>query len=86
METKNKTTLDAIIAGEPAPTPIQKPSIGRIVHYREPSADKIRAAIVTVVWSDTCVNLHVFGECGAYDVRSSSAGVGPGNWSWPERV
>lgn len=46
---------------------MQKPSVGRIVHYY--GADQEtgvgervpKAAIITRVWSDTCVNLCVFG-------------------------
>lgn len=98
MEPKNEATeLDAIMAasapttGTPAGPTITivnltppKPSVGRIVHYREPRVEgghEIRAAIVTRVWSDTCVNLTVFGaDGGVYGVKSATA------WSWPERV
>lgn len=100
MENKNETTeLDAIMAAsepapvptsEPAPAPAPKPSVGRIVHYREPRVDDthaIRAAIVTAVWTDTCVNLTVFDKRGGtFAVTSASLGVDGGCWSWPERV
>lgn len=43
---------------------MQKPSIGRVVHYVLPADShhpgEARPAIITRVWGDTCVNLHVF--------------------------
>lgn len=45
---------------------MQKPTVGRIVHYFPGSADSLYvqgkplAALITSVWSDTCVNLAVF--------------------------
>lgn len=43
-------------------------------------------AIVTAVWSDTCVNLRVIAD-GNLDiwVTSANQGLNPGQWSWPER-
>lgn len=61
-----------------------KPSIGRIVHYND--AGTIRAAIITEVWSDDCVNLEVFG---VYEDRIKTSvvlGEGPCQWRWPPRV
>lgn len=40
-----------------------EPTIGRIVHYH-PEPDMTHAAIVTHIWSDTCVNLSVFDNNG----------------------
>jgi hypothetical protein len=39
-----------------------KPTIGRIVHFVNPFGigSEIFPAIITHVWSETCVNLHVF--------------------------
>lgn len=79
----------------------QKPSIGRIVHYiRSDGAEY--PAIITHVWSDTCVDLEVFGinvehlQGGDADVRFPKSVVmhdtGGGergsvrSWHWPERV
>jgi hypothetical protein len=43
-----------------------KPTIGRIVWYHPSSGLSIspHAAIVTAVWSDTCINLAVFDPSG----------------------
>lgn len=73
-----------------------KPSIGRIVHYVTSTKAHV-AAIITAVWSDTCVNLRVF-----YDGSNNQEGntqwgewvtsksldesMQPGTWHWPERV
>ncbi len=47
-----------------------KPTIGRIVHFVNPygTGKKIFPAIITNVWSDTCVNLHVFWDGSNYGV------------------
>jgi hypothetical protein len=89
------------------------PSVGRIVHYYPPEShgkddggagvrDRKRQpypAIVTHVWSDTCVNLRVFddgtfllGHATSTPVVTSctlaepDAGVRHEFWSWPPRV
>lgn len=76
-----------------------KPSIGRIVHFVVDYGNegKIAPAIITQVWSDTCVNLRVFYDgtnhapsgteewktsC-AYDEREKPD---PRTWHWPPRV
>lgn len=46
---------------------MQKPSLGRIVHYvyddgRHPGQHC--AAVITAVWSDTCVNLRLLADGG----------------------
>ena len=82
-----------------------KPSIGRIVHYVRGSVPDVpdagmiapsdhSAAIITQVWSETCVNLVVFPKGSPLD--SSHAGVKtsvvfsnegtPYSWHWPEQV
>ena len=65
----------------------QKPSVGRIVHFRQ--GDVTLAAIVTKVWSDTCVNLAYFTEGGSCSGRTSvifGTGIEDCSWSWPPRV
>jgi hypothetical protein len=78
------------------------PSIGRIVHYYERPWDarpgELRkpigphAAIVTRVWSDTCVSLQVMFDAGpARPVASVlfDEAEGPStnsSWRWPPRV
>lgn len=68
-----------------------KPSVGRIVHFHattgadEFNGSKTHPAIITRVWSDDCVNLHVFFDANAPQVRTSCS-ASLGMWSWPERV
>ncbi len=65
-----------------------KPSVGRIVHFDQ-DGQKL-AAIITHVWSDTCVNLAVFdgsgNASGKTSVLAADAGGTSGCWMWPERV
>jgi hypothetical protein len=81
-----------------------KPSIGRIVHYRERTFDfatqKFKdgvegpfAAIITKVYSDTCVSLQVFREATTQvECRTSvmfdesEMPSGSQTWMWPARV
>jgi hypothetical protein len=94
-----------------------KPTIGRIVTYREadheahsygaphatsanhPGTNGTREhpAMITRVWSDTCVNLQVFFDAHPIEVRCSvqqlpelPEGVkdvsGNGGWRWPDRA
>lgn len=69
-----------------------KPSIGRIVHYFEPSdlrpEPECKAAVITDV-GDTFVSLEVFGR--ADDrlqplVAEDQGAHVPFTWHWPERV
>lgn len=85
--------IDTDVAKEMA-KPVQKPSVGRIVHYSPPDevADRKqpRAAVITHVWSETCINLYVFPD-GSYpldDINPTSVtlGTGPRTWCWPPRV
>lgn len=72
----------------------QKPTVGRIVHFRpELSQNKGQPypAMITHVWSDTCVNLSVFND-GSYALppehlkpTSVTLGDGPRSWGWPPR-
>ncbi len=71
-----------------------KPSIGRIVLFRGEKSNGANEhpAIVTRVWSDTCVNLTVFLDNGAPFVVTSATqdeDVESGSlraWRWPPRV
>jgi hypothetical protein len=89
-----------------------KPSIGRIVHYvqekppqyqvkDEPKVLVHLPAIVTAVWSDTCVNLHVFTDGGNSEIDGTnfrsvkwitsvtlddSETPRAHSWHWPEKV
>jgi hypothetical protein len=63
----------------------QKPSVGRVVHLKDGEASC--AAIITKVWSDTCVNLAFFTEGGSCSPRTSVVqGTENGQWAWPVRV
>jgi hypothetical protein len=70
----------------------QKPSLGRIVHFFPTTGSEPLAAVITRVWSDTCVNLEVFGSAAGPDETqgrfptSVVQGPGPRTWSWPPRV
>jgi hypothetical protein len=68
------------------------PTIGRIVIYNF-SPEEARAvnnssakaaAVITAVWSDTCVNLKVLTD-GPSDIWKTSRvlGDGPDSWAWP---
>ncbi len=69
---------------------VQKPSVGRIVHFHGGPDAKPEAAIVTYVWSPTKVNLAIFSPGGgshrgvkSVDVlEDGKAGAG---WTWPPR-
>lgn len=82
-----------------------KPSIGRIVHYvaKRPfpngQSETVHVpAIITAVWTDTCVNLQVFsdgtnshanGVSTAWETSRTldgSATPQVGTWHWPEKV
>jgi hypothetical protein len=73
----------------------QKPSIGRIVLFRshESNAAQEHPALITRVWSDTCVNLTVFPDNGSpileTSVNQNESLEGPNQdlaWRWPPRV
>jgi len=72
--------------------PQPKPSVGRIVHYFPQPDSEPAAAIITRVWSDTCVNLHVFSDgCDQpnEDLTSISLAQDPDRpcvWKWPNRT
>lgn len=73
---------------------MQKPSVGRIVHYypseNEPhlfaEVGEPVAAIITRVWTDECVNLQLFTNSGRTPhLTSRCRGEGDGEWRWPPR-
>lgn len=71
----------------------QKPSVGRVVHYKPFDTDpprnnaEVLPAVIVRVWSDTCVNLRVLNDQ-VYDFwrTSSTFGNDAGQWNWPPRV
>lgn len=80
-----------------------KPSVGRIVIYRQPEHEisvngiNEHPALITRVWSPTCVNLQVLYDAAPVGCRTSvvqlpelPAGVentsGAAGWRWPDRV
>lgn len=78
---------------------MNKPSIGRIVHYKPTEAQikemndhpncntaKVLPAIIVAVWDEQCVNLKVIcdGEINLW-VTSSKQGDGEYEWNWPQR-
>lgn len=69
-----------------------KPTIGRIVIFNEGTETSPDfPAIIVRVFSDTCVNLHVFRDDGGSSLRTSVLLAVPGqeqtgmNWRWPNR-
>lgn len=68
-------------------TPVQKPSIGRIVIYHEQCADGLldSPAIIFNV-AEGGVHLWVFNYNYPDQPRFAPYGTGAGQWSWPERV
>lgn len=65
-----------------------KPTVGRMVYYKSygtpggefPSVD--RAAIITNVHNDTCVDLCVVNPTGLFFNQSVVQGSDPGQWDW----
>jgi hypothetical protein len=72
----------------------QKPSVGRVVHYRSygtPGGEYLpecRAAIVTEVVEDGHAGLAVLNPEGVFFNRNVPQGNADdrGTWHWPERV
>lgn len=77
---------------------VQKPSIGRIVHYYCDIDRPLAAVIIDTIEEDDClasdvhVNLHVFNRSSRHDGQVDnvpfSADPTPGidRWCWPPRV
>ena len=92
-----RSPIGAIIMEMGEITATKVPSVGRIVHYHAPDGSGIRAAIITMVHSNTCVNLFVFLDltmdyseflAGRISTLVSSAMLGgaAGEWHWPVYV
>jgi len=86
-----------------------RPTIGRIVHYYEGDSEaggrhgsgtngtRFHPAVITRVWSDTCVNLTVFFDGAAIGNRTSTSELPDAvfaedvhctnsGWRWPARA
>lgn len=70
-----------------------KPSIGRVVLFRNYLSNGINEhpAIINRVWSDVCVNLTIFPDCGdpvnKTSVTLNDDLTSPNDaWRWPPRV
>lgn len=62
---------------------MNKPAIGRIVHYKHQNGE-LYPGIITRVHNETCINLKVFCDTLPDEFRSSSTlGEGPYQWQWP---
>lgn len=58
-----------------------KPTVGRIVYYRE--GEGVRAAIISHVWDDACVNLMVIDQNGNSFSRTIVVqGAEAYQWDW----
>lgn len=72
------------------------PAIGRIVLYAPTAAERegrggadYYPAVITRVWGQRCVNLHVLADAGqAFPVTSVDYGMLPAerSWRWPPRT
>jgi anti-sigma factor ChrR (cupin superfamily) len=70
---------------------MQKPSIGRIVHFYAEGSTTPEAAIVVAVHSEICVNLVCFNAGGTSHTETSTLGnggevAGGRRWEWPPRA
>lgn len=73
----------------------QRPTIGRMVHYRGPGTangqfqPSTYPAVITAVHTDTCVNLFVMTNVGMMNLTSiqlAEEADQPSRWSWPPYV
>jgi hypothetical protein len=68
----------------------QKPSVGRIVHYKAPANDeyeaRIFATVITRIQDDEAVDLCVFGQAGFGFRQGVKKGDEQSQWNWPARV
>jgi hypothetical protein len=70
-----------------ADTPVQKASVGRIVHYVPDGSSEHLAALITRVEPGIGSDLTVFDSDSmfrAYTITHDPY-CGPGTWHWPER-
>lgn len=67
---------------------MNRPSVGRIVHFVDYDGSTCRAAIVTECQVMGIDHLAVFGTDNVFFQRSVSYSESgePGTWHWPERV
>lgn len=74
-----------------------KPSVGRIVIFVFPDGTNKCPAVVTNVWSDTCVNLHLLRDADQNKITLDQGNFptsvpfdetasGRQSWHWPPRV
>lgn len=74
-----------LVEGAPNPVPDPRPTVGRIVLFKSPSA--IHPAIVTALATDGSVYLTVFDPLNLpYTKGLVPYGDTPGTWHWPPRV
>ena len=66
----------------------QKPSVGRIVHYKAPELHAPLAALVTEVHTDGTIAVRVFTGNGDFvrTLVSESPKPKDDHWTWPPRV
>lgn len=65
---------------------MQKPSVGRIVHFNKGDGT-VEAGLIVHVHNETCVNLVVWNAGGTQRVESSrELGDQPNTWAWPART
>lgn len=71
---------------------MQKPTVGRIVHFHPGKDTQPEAALVIAVYSDTTVKLQVCNAGGTWSTRDSvsfveNAGAAESAaWTWPPRA
>jgi hypothetical protein len=75
--------------GSPMTGSWKRPTVGRIVHFFKDTTGVPEAAVVTAVWSDTCVNITIFTVDGTVMGATSVQKRMEGNmnmrvWDWPE--
>jgi len=74
--------------GKTIPTPIVKPTVGRVVYYKSygtPNGEyepEDRAAVITDVIDDNTVSVCVFNPTGLFFNQSISKGQKGGQWDW----
>ena len=75
--------------GKPPSPPKVRPSLGRIVLYKSVEAGEEQAAIISRVYNDDSVNLHILRDSGDVPIglkREVMEGNLPGQWRWPPRI
>jgi hypothetical protein len=75
--------------GQPEQQVVQRPSVTRLVHYKDQNTGECDAALVVGIVNDIdmTVNLVVWDKNGVQNfVPNAYLGSGHGTWHWPERV